>query len=351
MKKSSKPLFIFELANNHNGKLERGIRIISEIKKQTELYKNDFDFAFKLQYRNLETFIHPDYKKPGEIKCINRLIENKLSNDYLLTLKNEITKQGFTAICTAFDEDSVDLILEHGFEIIKIASCSFCDSKLMEKIFKTNLPVIASTAGVKLEEIDKAVEFFLHNGKSLSLMHCIAQYPTQRENLQLNQIDLLKFRYPQVKIGYSTHEYFDMDTIKIAIAKGAVIFEKHVGLNDYPGSINNYSATPEQIGQWLKSAKEAFDACGITGERYKPTQSELGFLQNLSRGIFASKNINKGEKINSSNTFLAVPSLKNQILPANISENKEFKAKNDIKSDSPILFSDVEVLEKIKSLI
>jgi sialic acid synthase SpsE len=52
-------------------------------------------------------------------------------------------------------------------------------------------------------------------------MHCVAEYPTAPENLQLNQIDLLKARYPQVRVGYSTHEYpNNFDAIKIAIAKG-----------------------------------------------------------------------------------------------------------------------------------
>lgn len=355
MKQQLKPLFIFELANNHNGKLERGIKIIKDLKEQIQDYKKDFDFAVKLQYRNLDTFIHPEYKTRQDIKFIKRFSETKLSKEEFLKLRDEIKKQGFISICTAFDEDSVDDIVEQKYDFIKIASCSFCDWPLLEKIATTDLPIIASTAGVELEELDKVVEFFLHREKNLSLMHCVAEYPTKPENMQLNQLDLLKTRYNNVTIGFSTHETPEnMDTIKMAIAKGAKIFEKHIGLDDYEGSINKYSATPEQVGQWLKYAKEAFDACGIEGERYQFTQDEIDSLKNLSRGVFASRDIKKGESIDNLDAFLAIPTQKGQLLPSDLSKYKDYFALKDIKANSPIFAADVKMVDirdKISGII
>ena len=57
-----KPLFTFEMANNHQGSVEHGKKIIQEMKKVAEPYEDIFDFAFKFQYRDLDTFIHPAYK-------------------------------------------------------------------------------------------------------------------------------------------------------------------------------------------------------------------------------------------------------------------------------------------------
>ena len=59
----------------------------------------------------------------------------------------------------------------------------------------THKPIIASVAGVALEDIDKVVSFFQHREKDLTLLHCVAEYPTANANLQLNQIDLLRERY------------------------------------------------------------------------------------------------------------------------------------------------------------
>ena len=341
-----KPLFIFEMANNHNGKIDRGIKIISEIANQVEPYRNIFDFAFKLQYRNLDTFIHPDYKEKKDLKFVKRFNDTKLSIEEFSNLKKEFSTQGFISVCTPFDERSVDLIEEQKYDIIKIASCSFNDWPLLEKIATKNLPIIASTAGVSLQTIDKVVQFFTHREKNISLMHCVAEYPTKTENLQLNQIDLLKKRYSNIVIGYSTHEDpNNYESIKLAVAKGAKIFEKHVGLADYNGSINKYSATPEQIGKWLKAAKEAFEYCGIENSRYDFPKTEIDSLKGLSRCVFASKDIKAGEVLDNLNTFYAIPSIEGQLFNSDLSKYKEFTALNNIKKNEPIMIKNIKVVD------
>lgn len=73
MQQNLKPLFIFEMANNHNGNVDRGVKIIEEIAEVVKDYKKKFDFAFKFQYRNLETFIHPNYKDRLDLKYHRKL--------------------------------------------------------------------------------------------------------------------------------------------------------------------------------------------------------------------------------------------------------------------------------------
>ena len=107
---------------------------------------------------------------------------------------------------TPFDENSVDLAEELDVDIVKIASCSFGDWPLLEKIVQGDKPIIFSTAGAKFNTIDKVVSFFQHREKEFAIMHCIGEYPTPPPNLQMNQISLLKERYPDVPIGFSTHE-------------------------------------------------------------------------------------------------------------------------------------------------
>ena len=350
-----KPLFVFEMANNHNGKIDRGLKLISEIAKQIEPYRQIFDFGFKLQYRNLDTFIHPEYKEKKDLKFVKRFNDTRLSIEEFLILKNEFAKQGFISICTPFDEASVDLIEKQKYDILKIASCSFNDWPLLEKIATKHFPIIASTAGVQLEEIDKVVQFFTHREKNISLMHCVAEYPTKTENLQLNQIDLLKKRYPKITIGYSTHENpNNYESIKLAIAKGARIFEKHVGLDDYDGSINKYSATPEQIGKWLKSAKDTFEYCGVENIRYNFPKSEIDSLKGLSRCVFAATDIQKGEVLDNLNTFYAIPSMEGQLFNSDLSKYKEFTALKDIKKNSPIMIKDLKIVairDKVENII
>ncbi len=347
-----KPLFVFDMANNHSGNVEHGLKIIKEIHEACKEFKENFLFAFKFQYRDLDSFIHPDYKDRKDIKFVKRFSETRLKEEEFTRMKEELDKLGFITMCTPFDEKSVDMIEKQDFEIIKIASCSFTDWPLLERIAKTDKPIIASTAGNTLEDIDKVVTFFSNRGKKFVLMHCVAEYPTENKNLQLNQIDLLKERYPNINIGFSTHENPDnIDAIKIAAGKGAIIFERHVAVGN---ERNAYSATPEQIEKWLKSAKDSFEMMGISNERVPVTEKEKEDLRGLRRAVFAKANIKTGEKIDASNIFYAIPSIPGQLLANDMSKYINYYSKKEINLNEPILSKDIETAdsrEKIKKIV
>ncbi len=347
------PLFVFDMANNHMGSMEHGLRTIKAIHDVCKDFP--FKFGFKLQYRHLDTLIHPDYTDRTDFKYIKRFKETRLDPEQLQFLKDEMQKLGFVTLCTPYDESSVDLLEEHGFDIIKVASCSFTDWLLWEKIVKTDKPIIASTAGASLEDIEKVVSFSEHRQKDFALMHCVAEYPTQWNHAQLNQIDLFKAKFPQVRIGYSTHESPDnFDAIKIAIAKGATIFEKHVGILTEKYTINAYSATPQLVQQWLQAADNAFETCGLCSERAKPTKWEAKELLGLRRGMFAKVPIPKGEQIKQSDIFLALPTIEGQFTANDMGKYCEFYASTDIDAKSPLLESTttmIDTREKVYAII
>jgi N-acetylneuraminate synthase len=350
-----KNMFVFEMANNHMGDVEHGLRIIREISDACRDFRDDFSFGFKLQYRNLDTFIHPDYQGREDIKYVKRFSETRLSKDQFKTLKDEMVKLGFVSICTPFDEDSVGLIEEQGYEIIKIASCSFTDWPLLERIAATDKPVIASTAAASLDEIDKIVTFFEHRNKKLCLMHCVGEYPTATSNLELNQIDVLKNRYPEVKIGYSTHEDpNNFEAVKIAVGKGAVVFERHVGVKTDKYDLNGYSSNPEQVKMWLQAAKEAFAMCSTKDNKREFSAKEIDDLRGLRRGVFAKTAIKKGEKLTSTNSFYAIPNIEGQILANDTSKYTEYVAQSDIEPNAPVMLDNLNVKdlrEKVLEII
>jgi sialic acid synthase SpsE/quercetin dioxygenase-like cupin family protein len=357
---TDKPLFIFEMANNHMGSVEHGLKIIREMNEASKDF--DFHFAFKFQFRHLDTFIHPDFKGRSDVKYVKRFSETRLNKEEFKKLKKEADSHRFISICTPFDEPSVEMIEELGFDIIKVASCSFTDWPLLERIVKSDKPIIASTAGASIDAIDKVVSFLEHRQKNFALMHCVAEYPTAIRNINLNQIDLLRLRYPHVSIGYSTHEHPDnTDAVKMAIAKGVTIHEKHVGVPTESIILNNYSASPAQVRKWLTAAKEAFEICGISGKRYEFSKDELGSLEGLRRGAFAKRNIKKGEKITADDIFLAIPLADGQITANDLSKYNEFIAQNDVEINKPILFSNVsskdnrqkvyEIVQRVNTLL
>jgi sialic acid synthase SpsE/mannose-6-phosphate isomerase-like protein (cupin superfamily) len=328
------------MANNHFGDVGHGVRIIREIKKECASFP--YKLGFKFQYRHLDSYIHKEYAG-SEDKQVKRFSETKLSVNEFLTLKKEASDNGFVTICTPFDEESVEMIVKHNYDIIKIASCSFTDWPLLEKVAATDKPIIASVAGSSIEDIDRVVSFFEHRRKDFCLMHCVGEYPTDNKRLQLNQIDLLKHRYPDVLIGFSTHELpNNFDSIKIAVAKGSTTFERHVGIDSEKYPLNAYSSKPDQIRMWLDAASDAMEMCGIYGERYESTEDEMRSLRGFRRGVFAKNQINVGEELTDSNVYFAFPNIEGQLLANNIGKYDQYVATEIIGVDKPIISSSLE---------
>ncbi len=297
-------LFTFEMANNHQGDVLHGKKIVEAMSKIAKEF--NIRAAVKLQFRNLDTFIHPDYRKRTDVKHIPRFLSTELSKKEFKTLVDAVREEGLFTMATPFDEVSVDFLTDLGVEIIKVASCSAHDWPLLEKIAAVGKPVIASVGGLTLPEIDRVVSFFEHRGTDFALMHCVAVYPTPSEKLSLEQIALMKERYPQLTVGFSTHEPPENTTaIALAYAKGARIFEKHVGVPTKTITLNSYSANPEQARAWVASFVEAVKSIG-EGERVIE-EAERVDLKSLIRGVYARKPIKKGQKLKTSDVFFAMP--------------------------------------------
>mgnify|MGYP003973130399 FL=1 len=334
-----KPLFIFEMANNHMGDLSHGIKIIRELRKITIKY-SQFDFAVKLQLRD-DSFFHKDHIHRKDHKLIKRFTETRLGKDFLKLIK-EIKKNGFITMCTPWDELAAQYLIDVKIDILKVASCSFNDWYLLDSIKNYKKKIIASTAGASEIEIDKVYSFFRNQKKDFSFMHCVGEYPTPDENLHLNQIEYLKKRYPKIEIGYSTHERPDnYSAISIAIAKGATIFEKHVGLKNKKYGINDYSATPEMVEKWLVAAKKCYSALGKFHQTRKNfSNKELSDLRILHRGAYAKVDLKKGTLLNKKNIYLAMPNIKGQMVAKEIGMFNKFFAKKNISRDEPLNLRD-----------
>lgn len=337
------PLFIFEMANNHMGDVQHGLDIIKSL--HLVIAKLDgYKFAIKFQYRDLRTFIHPDFHGRMEHKYVKRFTETQLTEDEFLSMKCYAEQLGFMTICTPFDEVSVGKVEEHGYDVLKIASASFTDWPLLERIALTNLPIIASTGGATLADIDNVVNFLRNRGKEFALMHCVGEYPTSSDRLQLNQIDLFRQRYPDVRIGFSTHEEpANTEAIKLAVAKGATIFEKHVGIESDHYPLNAYSATPIDIAQWVRAGTDAFAMCGFAGGRHTSSEKELADIRQFQRGAFALRDIAPGERVTVANSFFAFPSHQGQALANNLSKYTAITARSGIKVGAMIV--DVDMVD------
>lgn len=340
-------LFVLELANNHLGSKDRGLEIIKEY--SSVVHFNNVKAAIKLQFRDVDSFVHKDFKGNNDIRYIHKTEISKLSEKEYSTLVGAIRNVGIIPMATPFDEPSVDLCVKLGIPILKLASSDVNDWFLIRKIAETRLPVITSTGGASEKDLDALVEYFNNRNIPLAINHCVSLYPSEDYELDLDQIDYLKERYPDNVIGFSTHEYHDWtSSMFISYAKGARTWERHI---DIPkdGGISPYCSLPYQINEWFGAYHKARAMCGGKNQdRRVISENETTYLDALVRGVYAKKDIPEGytfsEKTVMDDFYLAIPLQKGQLSCREL-VNGERLIKS-IKKDEKLTIDHIDGIQK-----
>jgi sialic acid synthase SpsE/mannose-6-phosphate isomerase-like protein (cupin superfamily) len=332
-------LFIFEMANNHQGQIDHGRRIIKEVAQLA--HAKGLRAAVKFQFRQLETMIHPAHRQASSNKHIGRFMSTRLSREQFGALADEVRGHGLVTMATPFDEASVDQITALDIEVVKIGSCSATDWPLIEAIADCNRPVIFSTGGLTMKEIDDLVSFFDHRRVPHAIMHCVSLYPTPDEQLQLNQIAVLCQRYPDKVIGFSTHESpDDLSPVLVAVAKGARIFERHVGVEADDIVLNTYSSTPTQLESWVDAYLKARRLCGHD-TRQPVSAEEAKGLRELKRGVYAKRPLKHDVAVGRDAVYFAMPCEPGQLTSGEWKEG--VVPRQDVARDAPLLATTVEI--------
>ncbi|HVM94176.1 MAG TPA: N-acetylneuraminate synthase family protein [Terriglobales bacterium] len=342
-------LFVLELANNHLGDLQRGLKIISTYAQVVRF--NNVRAAIKLQLRDVDTFIHRDFRGRDDIRYIKKTIDTRLRPEDYATMVKAIRDASCIPMATPFDESSVDFCCELGIPVLKIASSDCNDWILIEKIAKTKKPVIVSTGGSSLKDIDDLVMFFSNRHIPLAINHCVSIYPSEQNELELNQIDFLRNRYPNHEIGFSTHEYQDwVASMLMAYAKGARTFERHVDIQTEGMKVSPYCSLPEQVDTWFKAFHRAKRMCGAPGTQKRlPPQKETTYLDSLVRGVYARRDLPAGHVLNDDDVYLAIPLQQGQISCRELMRGEVIL--NPVRKDEPIIIDAIDSpYSKIPSL-
>lgn len=333
-------LFVLELANNHWGKLDRGLKIINDYASIVRY--NDVKAALKLQFRDVDRFIHPEFAENTDIRYVDKTRRTKLSWEDFGKMIEAVRLGGMLTMSTPFDEFSVSKCGDFNLDVIKIASSDIKDWFLIEAIAELKKPVIASSGGSSLKDLDDLVNFFARRNIPFALNHCVSLYPSEDSALELNQIDFMVNRYPENYIGYSTHEYHSWDySVMMAYAKGARTFERHVDI-DYEGvPVSPYCSLPEQVDTWFKAYKKAQEMCGGSGlEKRVPSKAEVQYLEALVRGVYAKDDLPEGHVLTENDVYLAVPLQKGQISCREFRKGEVLKTA--VTANSKISITDVD---------
>ena len=141
-------LFVLELANNHWGRLDRGLKIIQDFAHVVQA--NGVQAAIKLQFRDVGSFIHKDFRHRSDIRYIQKTLDTHLSWPKLQMMVDAVREAGMITMATPFDEVSVGKCVEFGVEILKIASSDIKDWGRLDAVGRRGKPVIASAGGASV---------------------------------------------------------------------------------------------------------------------------------------------------------------------------------------------------------
>jgi N-acetylneuraminate synthase len=298
IKSTKYPYFIAELGSNHNGDMEIARKLIDTAKEcGSDCVKfqswTPASLIAKDEYDRNTKYNDSPKKHFGSLR---EMVEAYyLREDQHFDLKNYCDKIGIDFSSSPFSFEEIDLLMKLEVPFIKIASMDINNISLLEYAAQTGKPIILSTGMADLSEIDVAVKTIeKQNSFKIILLHCIAIYPPKYEDINLNNIQMLKqtFGYP---VGFSDHS-LGIHIPLAAITLGACIVEKHFTLDkNMPGWDHEISADPVELKQIVQYGKEIVTSLGD----YKRIVSadELSKRVKFRRSIVIARNMKKGDII------------------------------------------------------
>ena len=188
---------------------------------------------------------------------------------------------------------------------LKVASRDLTNIPLLEAMAETKIPMIISTGMAGEKELDQAVETITKYHQELSILHCVSQYPTEPENVNLNTIAFLQEKYGDFTIGYSDH------TIGIAmpiaaVAMGAQVIEKHITLDrKMKGTDQIGSLGPDGLNRMIRDIRLLEKSMGK--KEIFICKDVATAQKKLERSIATKKALKKGDIIQEEDIHLLSP--------------------------------------------
>lgn len=188
---------------------------------------------------------------------------------------------------------------------LKVASRDLTNLPLLEAMAETKIPIILSTGMAGKKELDNALEVITKYHSDISILHCVSQYPTAPDNLNLKTISYLKKHYGQYKIGFSDHT-IGISAPIAALGLGAEIIEKHITIDRrMKGTDQAGSLGPDGVCRMIRDIRITEKSMGK--EDLYIEEGVLSAKNKLERSIASNRTILKGEVITEHDIHLLSP--------------------------------------------
>lgn len=320
---------IAELGHNHGGSVDVAEKMI---RRAAECGVD----AIKLQKRHNKTlFTSALYNAPYENEnsygktygAHREALE--LDFDAFRYLRQVTHEVGLDFIATAFDAPSVDFLYQCGLAAFKVASGDCKNTPLMRQMRDTGLPLIVSTGGATVEDVDRISDLMRSEG--LAILQCTAAYPAEPRIMDLRVVSTYMRRYQNV-IGLSDHQN-GIALAPVAYALGARIIEKHFTLNRASkGTDHAFSLEPQGLRKLVRDLGRVKDALGDGVKKVHPEEEKP--LYKMGKGLYAARDIPVGHVLEFED--LAIKSPTGPIEPYWLAQVVGMRTKRPLAADEAV---------------
>lgn len=299
IKEFQKPYVIAEIGANHNGDMDLAKEMIEKAKEcgadcvKFQSWTKDSIFSRKTYEDNY--FLLDDYRNRTDYTLKEIVDAYHINKDQHYILKEYCDKIGIDFCSTPFSKNEVDLLVDElNVPFIKVASMDLNNIPFLSYIATKKKPVVISTGLGNLADVSDAITCLKENGcNDIVLLHCVSIYPPKDEEVNLNNIDMLRMNFSCL-VGYSDHTIGTIAPI-LSIAKGVCMIEKHFTLDkNMEGWDHKVSADPKELKTICEAAACAYKMLGTYQKVVNENQERRDAFQ---RSIVAARPIKKGQII------------------------------------------------------
>ncbi|MDP3914652.1 MAG: N-acetylneuraminate synthase family protein [Bacteroidota bacterium] len=307
---------IGEIGQNHNGEVEIAKKLIDVVTEPVI----DRLFGQELRPMNAVKMTRRDLKEELSASEMHRPYDNpnsfgktygehraflELNDEQHFEVFRYAKSKGLEFVETLCAKGCLSMLCLFTPDRLKVASRDVTNLPLLDAMAETKIPIILSTGMTGKKELDDALEIITKYHSNISILHCLSQYPSEYQNINLLTIKYLKEQFSQYTIGYSDHS-IGILMPAVAVGMGAEIIEKHITLDrNMKGTDHRGSLEPEGIWRMVRDIRNTEYAIGNYGifisDKVEATRIKL------ERSIASLRTIAAGEIIAESDLHLLSP--------------------------------------------
>ena len=307
---------IGEIGQNHNGSVDIA-KLLTELVARP--IKED-DFGIDIQPINAVKLTKRDLSEELSSTQMNRPYDNpnsfgktygahrqflELSDEAHFEVYKYAKSLGLDFVETLCAKGCLSMLRLFTPDRLKVASRDLTNLPLLEALAETRIPIILSTGMAGKKELDEALAVITKYHNDIAILHCVSQYPTEPDNLNLLTIRYLQKHYGQYTIGFSDHTIGIAAPI-VAVGMGAKIIEKHITIDrGMKGTDQKGSLGPDGVRRMVRDIRLAEHWMGT--EDLYIDRSVAASKVKLERSIASNKDLEVGHIITEDDIHMLSP--------------------------------------------